>query len=493
MRNEEHFWLGGLLSMPLHITINHYKRFIAVFSPKCGSTTLRNWFEHTLDSEDPAINAHDHMIPLELVSAYPHYRKVFFIRNPFRRLVSFFCYWVIRNNTDWCYADAQQHFQLQNTSFREFVHILWYLWSKKLRFQHHLESQCQGLEEISFDCVVTLETFDSKIESLNKVLEVDYVPQRMKVTPYNTLIKEDVSERHPAWFRRVGIPSCEFFYNEELINLVCGLFEQDVAFYFKHYPVVKDDFDKWLIQRVPQATKLQTEATIRLEPLKIDAEPVEKIPSHSIQIDNFLPPDEANRLLAFALTQDGAWEASTETKKTPEYRKAMVMKSFEKSEFAELMADRVRAHLPDLLHELNFPSFPVQGIESELTASNDGDFIRIHRDRGAIGAVQGRELTYVYHFYREPRPFIGGELVLYDGKIENNTYKKADSCTVVEPRHNSIVFFLSGCLYKILPICCLSQAFQDSRFTVSGWIHRQRMLPPTQLPGTIREWAKTLR
>ena len=245
-------------------------------------------------------------------------------------------------------------------------------------------------------------------------------------------------------------------------------------------------------QFVPQATQSKAETTIRLDQAKSRSKTSEIIPSHSIQIDHFLTPDEANQLLAFALQKEGVWELSTVSGNLPEYRQSMVFKSFEKSEFAELMGNRVRRHLPDLLREFTIRSFPVKRFESQLTASNDGDFFKIHNDTGAIGEGKGRELTYVYYFYREPKRFMGGELVLYDGKVENHTYERADSYTVVEPRHNSIVFFLSNCLHEVLPIRCPSQAFQDSRFTVNGWVHRQRMLPPTQLPDTIREWAKTV-
>ena len=244
---------------------------------------------------------------------------------------------------------------------------------------------------------------------------------------------------------------------------------------------------------VPQSPILQPDATIRSEPLTIHSEPPEMVSTHSIQIDHFLPSDEANQLLAYALNQGGVWEPSTVTGNTPDYRKSVVLKSFEKSEFAELITNRVRTHLPDLLREFKMPSFPVKGIESQLTASNDGDFFKIHRDTDAIGEGKGREITYVYYFHRYPKRFIGGELVLYDGKVENHTYERADSYTVIEPRQNSIVFFLSGCLHEVLPIRCPSLAFQDSRFTVNGWVHRQRMLPPTQLSDTIRDWAKTLR
>jgi len=235
------------------------------------------------------------------------------------------------------------------------------------------------------------------------------------------------------------------------------------------------------------------------EPIKIPSEAPEVIPSHSIQIDNFLSPYEAIRLLTFTLDQESSWEDSTVSNATstvshhdPDYRKSVVLKSFKNSEFANLIVNRVRAHLPDILRELDVSSYSVKEIEAQLTASNDGDFFKIHKDNG-FRERKARELTYVYYFYREPKPFIGGELVIYDGKIENNSYMRADSYRVIEPRHNSIVFFPSGCLHEVLPIRCPSQAFADSRFTINGWVQRQKMLPPTDFPESIKEWVKNLK
>ncbi|MDR4492885.1 MAG: 2OG-Fe(II) oxygenase [Nitrospirales bacterium] len=235
------------------------------------------------------------------------------------------------------------------------------------------------------------------------------------------------------------------------------------------------------------------------KPIKISSEVSEVILSHAIQIDDFLSPSETVRLLTFTLDQESSWQASTVSNATstvsrqdPDYRKSVVLKSFQNSEFANLMVNRVRAHLPDILREWDVPSYSVKEIEAQLTASNDGDFFKIHKDNGSRER-KARELTYVYYFYREPKPFIGGELVIYDGKIENNCYIKADSYRVIEPRHNSVVFFPSGCWHEVLPIRCPSQAFADSRFTINGWVQRQTMLPPTGVPDSIKAWAKSLK
>lgn len=95
----------------------------------------------------------------------------------------------------------------------------------------------------------------------------------------------------------------------------------------------------------------------------------------------------------------------------------------------------------------------------------------MHNDNGS-SETQNRELTYVYYFYREPKPFSGGELLLYDSKIENNYYVQADSFKTVEPRNNSIVFFPSRYLHEVKLVSCPSKAFADSRFTINGWIRR---------------------
>ncbi len=232
-------------------------------------------------------------------------------------------------------------------------------------------------------------------------------------------------------------------------------------------------------------------------PLQVQTKEVKILPSQFVQIDNFFTPYEKNRLLAFALqhetevTQSQVTSTDQGIRHDPTYRKSQVLCSFKDSEFAEMFTNRIRTHLLELVKEFHVPAYTIKEIEAQLTASNDGDFFKLHNDNGSKSTAS-RELTYVYYFYRDPKPFAGGELVLYDTKVNSEGSSRADTFTTIEPRNNSIVFFLSGCMHEVLPVRCPSQQFGDSRFTVNGWVRRQRILPPTQLPDSIRSWAKTI-
>jgi Rps23 Pro-64 3,4-dihydroxylase Tpa1-like proline 4-hydroxylase len=124
-----------------------------------------------------------------------------------------------------------------------------------------------------------------------------------------------------------------------------------------------------------------------------------------------------------------------------------------------------------VIARLGIASFPIGQIESQLTAHNDGHYYKAHNDSGSPDTAS-RELTYVYYFNREPKQFSGGELRIYDSRIENNFFIKAESYKTIEPINNSIVFFLSRYIHEVLPIRCPSQQFADSRFTINGWVRR---------------------
>lgn len=191
--------------------------------------------------------------------------------------------------------------------------------------------------------------------------------------------------------------------------------------------------------------------------------------SHYVQIDHFLTPEEQQRLLDYVLQQESAFVPTTTSTGDVDYRRSMILYSF--PEFSQLMVNRIQAILPDVFRKLQLPSFPIAEIEAQLTSHNDGNYYKIHNDSGSPDTAT-REFTYVYYFYREPKAFSGGELVIYDSKIENNFYVQADSYKLVEPRNNSIVFFLSRYLHEVLPVRCPTQSFADSRFTINGWVRR---------------------
>lgn len=191
--------------------------------------------------------------------------------------------------------------------------------------------------------------------------------------------------------------------------------------------------------------------------------------SEYVQIDNFLTVEEKNQLLNYVLQHETEFVSTSTSTGDADYRRSMILYSF--PEFSTLITKRIQAIMPDVFRKLKLTPFSVSEIETQLTSHNDGNYYKIHNDNGSPETAS-REFTYVYYFYGEPKPFSGGELLIYDSKIENNFYVNVDSSHIVEPRNNSIVFFLSRYLHEVLPVSCPSKSFADSRFTINGWVRR---------------------
>lgn len=193
------------------------------------------------------------------------------------------------------------------------------------------------------------------------------------------------------------------------------------------------------------------------------------LPSYYVQIDNFFKPKEYKRLLEYVLKKESAFVPTNTSTNDENYRRSMVLYSF--PEFSELILKKIQGMIPDVISKLELPPFSASQIETQMTSHNDGNYYKIHNDNGSPDTAT-RELTYVYYFYQQPKPFSGGELLIYDSKISDNLYVNAETFKTVEPRNNSIVFFLSRYMHEVLPVSCPSKAFADSRFTINGWVRR---------------------
>ncbi|MGA8765125.1 MAG: 2OG-Fe(II) oxygenase, partial [Candidatus Sulfotelmatobacter sp.] len=135
----------------------------------------------------------------------------------------------------------------------------------------------------------------------------------------------------------------------------------------------------------------------------------------------------------------------------------------------DVIVKRIRGVLPQVLEQLNMEEFPVGWVETQITASNDGDFFHMHSDDGQ-DSIASRKLTFVYFFHGEPCQFNGGELRLHDAKLQDEHFVSAGSYQTVVPQQNQIVFFACSLPHEITPVKCPSQAFAGSRFTVNGWL-----------------------
>jgi SM-20-related protein len=191
--------------------------------------------------------------------------------------------------------------------------------------------------------------------------------------------------------------------------------------------------------------------------------------SEYLQLDHFLTVEEHQSLIDYVQQRAADFVGTTTFTGEVNYRESVVLYSF--PEYTELITYRIQKALPEIFQKFALKPFQISQIEAQLTAHNDGNFYKIHNDNGSEDTAT-RELTYVYYFYREPKPFTGGELVIYDSKVENNYYVQADTYQMIEPRNNSIVFFLSRYMHEVLPVRCPSQQFADSRFTINGWLRR---------------------
>jgi 2OG-Fe(II) oxygenase superfamily len=204
----------------------------------------------------------------------------------------------------------------------------------------------------------------------------------------------------------------------------------------------------------------------------MDAEPIRQ---RCVVLDEFLAPQELDELVRFALDREGDFQSSEVISPAGEpgtidhsHRRSRVLMDLGKHE--QIILDRVRRVLPRVLDQLGLEEFPVTHAEVQITASNDGDFFRAHCD-DSQDSIASRSITFVYFFHREPRPFEGGELRIYDlpwkeQRLIGGAYRS------IVPQQNQIVFFPCSLLHEITPVECPSQAFADSRFTLNGWLHR---------------------
>ncbi|HBL13914.1 MAG TPA: proline hydroxylase [Cyanobacteria bacterium UBA11162] len=203
-----------------------------------------------------------------------------------------------------------------------------------------------------------------------------------------------------------------------------------------------------------------------------EPQPAIRAENASVQLDNFLTAEENHKLLEYAIQHQSSFVSSLTVDiddtfhLSPNHRRSLMLET--RADICELIIHRIHQVISDVRNQLLLPSFAISGIDSSLTAHNDGHFYKLHKDNNSI-RLATREITFVYYFSREPKPFTGGELRIYYSQVKKNLF----AFKQIEPRNNSIVFFPSRYLHEILPINCPSQNFADSRFTINGWIERQ--------------------
>jgi len=226
----------------------------------------------------------------------------------------------------------------------------------------------------------------------------------------------------------------------------------------------------------PQAPGHQIDTTVVSKASVAVVEKPPVLPAQCFVLDEFLAPQEVEELMRFTLAHETDFSSSEVVSPTEvsgvvnyEHRRSRVL--MEVGCHQDIILERIKAVLPQVLHKLGMEEFSIAGAEVQITASNDGDFFHFHSDNSSQ-PVSSRHLTFVYFFHREPRPFEGGELRIHDARLEAGGYVSQGSYQTIIPQQNQIVFFPCELLHEITPVKCPSQRFADSRFTLNGWLRQ---------------------
>jgi Rps23 Pro-64 3,4-dihydroxylase Tpa1-like proline 4-hydroxylase len=193
-----------------------------------------------------------------------------------------------------------------------------------------------------------------------------------------------------------------------------------------------------------------------------------------VPFENFLTATELDQLMQFTLAQKQRFEPSSIVDRATQMpvinQRVRSSKTLDDvGPFQRLFVERLKERLAPILEKLKYPGFKLGEIELQITASNDGDFYRLHPDSDGTST---RELSFVYFFFREPQPFSGGEFRIFETQLVGNRQVPVDRHHTLVPRRNGLIVFPSRHEHELLPVRVASKEFADSRFTVNGWIHR---------------------
>lgn len=197
-----------------------------------------------------------------------------------------------------------------------------------------------------------------------------------------------------------------------------------------------------------------------------------------VRIDDFLTPDENGDLLNYAIANEQHFEGSkviTDSKEQSDdtVRKSRVLFAVKDANWRGVFIKRIKLHLPHIASALGVQNYEFDDNEIQLTASNDGDFFKRHADSGQVVAkTTGRIITFVYYFHKLPKPYSGGDFLLYGRDTNHPQYCHGSNVTAIAPVNNCLVAFASHQWHEVDMVRCPSGEFSDSRFTINGWLRR---------------------
>ncbi len=228
--------------MGFHPLVDHNRRFILFWNAKCGCSSLKDMFLRVVRSADySGFDGDVHALHRQV--GYQHgpftctrasvadelssYFKWIVVRNPWRRLASFFTDKSIFGGAT--EVDRAKQIDSRGLTFRELVRVMAPLKSREL--QHHLEPQNLGLEDVEFDKVVRLEQTSPAISEIGGQLGLPDLELRQINVARNRVTavgSEFLGDRPASSFADGPTPSWKQLYDDELIEAAARIYADDI-------------------------------------------------------------------------------------------------------------------------------------------------------------------------------------------------------------------------------------------------------------------------
>jgi Rps23 Pro-64 3,4-dihydroxylase Tpa1-like proline 4-hydroxylase len=186
-----------------------------------------------------------------------------------------------------------------------------------------------------------------------------------------------------------------------------------------------------------------------------------------IRIPNFLTESENRAVLDYAIRKEPDYQGSSVETTVADHRRSRVLMRLEDLDID--FSARILDIIPDALSYFKLPVVVEPKLEIQLTTHNEGEYYRIHNDNGTPNTA-ARVLTYVYYLHTQPVAFQGGQIRLYDSRVEFGRSRPAETFAQINPENNMLLLFPSRVMHEVLPTYCSSRAFADGRFTLNGWL-----------------------
>lgn len=221
--------------MSYYCLFQEEQRFIFCVDPKCGCTTIKKWFLSTLENRpiEDMRAIRTWMRSPKSVQTADDYIKLWFLRDPLRRLVSFYYQMVVsdQEGDTWAFADHNKVELLKGRTFEDFIYILGDLHKRGERLQHHLEPQTRFLLGVSFDAIVKIEDFNERTDELMALIGVDVRPKHLNHQKSSGRIQAGAYRLKPDHLAKQPNYEYESFWNDELKEIARHIYAEDCRFY----------------------------------------------------------------------------------------------------------------------------------------------------------------------------------------------------------------------------------------------------------------------